>query len=179
MTQAEEYEEVLVENLSPAGLVEYARYGEVAIITELVNQGLQERLDGAVDERGNTMLHMFAANGYLDCIVALLEHATMPTELLNQVNKEGNTALHWACVAGQLEAVRLLMSFGPTVAIENVAYRTPICEAQQHKRHEILKYFEETLGRKGDEDREGVEESMGELKMDDTTAEVENDIVRN
>lgn len=170
MTQEEEYEEVLVENLSPEELVEYARYGEVAIIKELVAQGLQSRLDSAVDERGNTMLHMFAANGYLDCVEEILKSATKPTELINQVNKEGNTPLHWACVAGQLEVVKMLMAHGATVAIENVATRTPICEAHQHKRTAILKYFEETLGRKDEGEAEvAVSEDMAKVAINTTT----------
>ena len=174
MTQEEEFEEVLVENLSPEELVEYARYGEVAIIKELANQGLNTRLDTAVDERGNTMLHMFAANGYLDCIEEILRSATNPTDLLNRPNKEGNVPLHWACVAGQLEAVKLLMAHGAIVAIENTAGRTPVCEAHQHKRTSILEHFEEKLGRKDAEEATitVTAEDMGKMAISEQEAEL-------
>ncbi|PJF18751.1 hypothetical protein PSACC_01436 [Paramicrosporidium saccamoebae] len=145
MTQNEdEYEEIYVERLSAEQLVEFARYGEPALVSELVVQGLSERL-ASQDSRGNTMLHMFAANGYLPCAKLFVQH--LPSALDVQ-NAEGNTALHWACVSGQLETVMFLMAAGAKVAVENKAERTPICEAHKHQRTEILKFFEETLGNK-------------------------------
>lgn len=145
--EEEQYEEIYVEKLAPSELLEYARYGEEAIITELVGQGLQDRLH-ATDDRGNTMLHMFAANGHVECIQAFLKCCPQLSNILNYQNNEGNTPLHWACVAGQLTVVRLLLDAGATVAVENKAERTPICEAHKHRRTELLKFFEETLTQK-------------------------------
>ena len=154
------YEEILVETLTSEELVQYARYGEMAVIQELVNMGLTGRLDSSVDGRGNTMLHMYAANGHLECMAFFLAHCQPPT--INLPNGEGNTAIHWACVAGQLASVRLLLEAGAKVALENGKGRTPICEAQQHSRRAILEYFEATLGRKDEGMSVAVEEECEE-----------------
>lgn len=143
----EEYEEVDVEKISANDLIEYARYGEVDILKELVNQGLYTRLC-AVDTLENTMLHMFAANGHLDCIRYIVQYSPDLPSLLDAQNAEGNTALHWACIAGQLAACQLLLLHGAKVAIENKVERTPICEAHKHNRMDILGFFEEFLGKK-------------------------------
>lgn len=163
----EEYEEVHVEKLSPAELVGYARYGEPALVRELCNQGLSDRLASS-DEWGNTMLHMFAANGFTDCISLFLETAPTPVlqQTLDRQNAEGNTPLHWACVAGQLETVKLLRTAGATVAIENNAERTPICEAHKHQRTAILAFFEETLGRKDAEGAETIVEQTSNISLE-------------
>lgn len=145
--EGEEEEQVVVEGLSAEELVEYARYGEVAILEELIRLDLRERLQ-AVDNRGNTMLHMFAANGHLDCIRYLVQHTPNLVALLDHPNKEGNTALHWACIAGQLGAIQLLILNGAKCTIENNVERTPICEAHRQGRTEVLAFFEELLGRK-------------------------------
>jgi ankyrin repeat protein len=173
MTDSEDYEEVHVDRLSPEELVELSRYGEPAMITELVNQGLVDRL-ASLDSRGNSMLHMFAANGYLECIKLFLQH--LPTGIDVQ-NNEGNTALHWACVSGQLATVQLLMGAGAKVAIENKAERTPICEAHKHQRAEILKYFEETLGKNTEEtddalDTESKDDVLDAEEKDSSSMEI-------
>lgn len=153
----EEHEQVYVERLTDEELVDYARYGEIEILRELMTQQLSNRLL-ATDSRGNTMLHMFAANGHLDCMRCILGALTEEGgrgSFVDQQNVEGNTALHWACISGQLPAVQLLMLEGAKVALENKAGRTPICEAHKHRRLEILAFFEELLGRK---DRQGEPE---------------------
>lgn len=152
----DEYEEVHVDRLTPAELVEFSRYGEPALISSLVEQGLIDRLAAAHDARGNTMLHMFAANGFVDCIRLFLEHCPQVQEtILDSQNDEGNTPLHWACISGQLETCKLLLAAGAKVAIENKAERTPICEAHKHQRSTMLSFFEETLGRKEGEEENG------------------------
>lgn len=159
-------EEVYVERLSPSELVEFARYGEPMLISELASQGLAERLL-AVDGRQNSMLHMFAANGYIECIQKYLEHCPLEKrdEMLNHQNSEGNTALHWACVAGQLAAAQLLVAAGAKVAIENKAERTPICEAHKHRRSTLLEYFEEAFGRKESTDPEAGSEAESKVEQ--------------
>lgn len=164
----EECEEVYVERLTPPELVEYARYGDPALVRELCEQGLQERL-AACDERGNTMLHMFAANGLTECIALFLERAPLEVrqQTLDRQNAEGNTPLHWACIAGQHEAVRILRAAGAQVAIENKAARTPICEAHKHQRINILAFFEETLGSKADSSAEGIVAQASNISLED------------
>lgn len=163
--EQEQYEQVYVERLTDEELVDYARYGEIEILRELMTLQLSSRLL-ATDSRGNTMLHMFAANGHLDCLSCILrglEEEATKRSFLDQQNGEGNTALHWACISGQLPAVQLLMLGGAKVALENKAGRTPICEAHKHRRTEILAFFEGLLGRK---DHRGEELEPGEEDMD-------------
>ena len=148
--EEEEYEQLHVEKLSEEELVDYARYGEIEILNELIRQDLLSRLQVA-DSRGNTMLHMFAANGHLECLKLLLEHVPNLDQLLHSQNAEGNTALHWACMSGQLAAVQILIVNGAKVSIENKAERTPVCEAHKHNRTTILAFFEGYLGNRKDE----------------------------
>lgn len=63
--EEEEIEVIYVENLSPKEIVDFARYGEMDIIEELVRSNLSLKFKSSVDERGNTPLHMAAANGHL------------------------------------------------------------------------------------------------------------------
>lgn len=63
--EEEEIEVIYVENLSGKEIVDFARYGELDIIEELVRSGLLHKLQGAVDERGNSALHVAAANGHI------------------------------------------------------------------------------------------------------------------
>ncbi len=143
-----ETEEVVVEDLPLESLVEYARYGSVEVISQLAGAMMADRIRDARDVRGNTMLHMHAANGHLDCVAAILG-ALEGAPLSNVQNDEGNTPLHWACMTGQLEVVRLLCTEGQSVAsIENKAERTPICEAERQGHGAILDFFQELLGRK-------------------------------
>lgn len=60
----EEIEVIYVENLTGEEIVNFARYGEVDIVTELLRSGLNVRLFEAFDSRGNSALHMAAANGH-------------------------------------------------------------------------------------------------------------------
>lgn len=146
-------EEVEVEKLSPGELVEFARWGEPVLIGALCERGLEDRLATAVDGRGNTMLHVFAANGSTECVRLFLEACPRVEQVLNAQNHEGNTPLHWSCITGQLESCRLLLEAGATVAIENRVERTPICEAHRHRRDTILALFEQALARKEDKDQ--------------------------
>lgn len=174
--EGEEYEEIQIENLSLDQLVEYSRYGEVQLVTELVAQGLQDRLLTAMDERGNTMLHMFAANGLFDCVQAFIENCPNLDEIISKQNFEGNTALHWACIAGQITVVQLLLNAGAKLSIENKIERTPICEAYRHQRLELLSYLEERLGKKEGGDpqaKDMVEPPQPETIINTTSEEME------
>lgn len=152
--------EVEVEKLSPAELVDFARWGESALIEALCERGLGDRLTTAVDERGNTMLHVFAANGSTECVKLFLEACPQVEQVLNAQNHEGNTPLHWSCITGQLESCQLLLAAGANVAIENRVERTPICEAHRHRRDALLALFEQALARKEDEGKDQVDGAM-------------------
>lgn len=64
-SEEEEIEVIYVENLTEREIVDFARYGEIDIIEELVRSNLSHKFTTSVDERGNTSLHMAAANGHL------------------------------------------------------------------------------------------------------------------
>jgi len=143
-----ETEEIFVDRLSDFELVEFARYGELAIFNELVHLGLTSKINEAVDSHGNGLLHMAAANGHLELVDLLLKQSPDSLFLLKKSNQEGNTALHWACVAGQAKVVPLLLEkhADDLLSIENKAGRTAICEAEGHGHQKILSIFETVLG---------------------------------
>lgn len=68
-------------------MIDAAAKGDLSIV-----RGLAREADcRAVDEDGNTALHMAALNGKLDCVITLL-----PFSDPNQVNSAGRTPLHMA-----------------------------------------------------------------------------------
>jgi ankyrin repeat protein len=145
LEEEEKCEEVDVSELSDQELVEYARYGEIEILYELVRLKLEKRLS-CQDSKGNSMLHMYSANGHISCIKYLLSHIeSTATFIIDRQNLEGNTALHWASSVGQLESVQLLVEAGASISIENKATRTPICEAHRNQRDLVLQYYEKTF----------------------------------
>lgn len=107
------------------------RYGDLGCVQDFVDKYGPEALAKACDGRGNTVLHMCAANGHAGafqpmCTVLvsganrvketlsyLLSLPRTPVSLLTSTNDAGNTPLHWACLNGHVECVRLLVNFRP------------------------------------------------------------------
>lgn len=108
----EEIEVIYVENLTGAEIVEFARYGELQIIEELSRLGLLQKLTDATDARGNTALHMAAANGHTEMVSFILAAVENNAEYVNRLNVDGNTALHWSCLNGHADIVRALLGAG-------------------------------------------------------------------
>ena len=119
-----------------------ARYGELEEIQEFVKRYGNDSIASARDERGNTCLHMAAANGHAGAdgfISVLLAGARgacsltlkfwalwtastdvlsfllpiLPADALVCVNESNNTPLHWAALNGHLAALRLLVPAVP------------------------------------------------------------------
>jgi hypothetical protein len=150
-----------VASMACEDLVCAVRYYGAAALDGLVEKlGADEaagRLLVAADGRGNTAMHMCAANGDADCIRLL---ARLCPGLVSKANLEGNTPLHWACVSGTLDAVHVLHGeLGAETAAENAFGRTPVCEAQHHGRVPILEYFISVLGRESSAEGDSVEMS--------------------
>ena len=61
---------------------------------------------------GNTPLHMASANGYLECVLALIEHKA---KYVN--NESGNSPLHWAVLNKHLDVTKLLMASYPEIDV--------------------------------------------------------------
>ena len=58
----------------------------------------------ALDDSGNSALHLAAANGHISELQVLLERGAEMQE-----NKGGNTPLHWAVENNQTAAVKLIL----------------------------------------------------------------------
>ncbi|KAA8498428.1 Ankyrin repeat-containing protein [Porphyridium purpureum] len=100
-----------------------ARYGELAELLEALENGAQVDCCDALTR--NTALHYASANGHVQLVRELLQHAANP----NAVNEHLNTALHWSAQNGHTDVVSELLHAGAKRAIENAFGRTPLDEA--------------------------------------------------
>lgn len=122
----EEIEVIYVENLTGFEIVEFARYGELQIMDELLRLDLLHKLKEAMDERGNTALHMASANGHREVVEFILMAVADDAAFINKVNEKGNTALHWACLNGHSEVADLLLRHGAdhTVHVNSISFNS-------------------------------------------------------
>lgn len=122
-------------------LFDCARYGELEELqAELARLSLQTAAS-IIDENGNTLLHMAAANGHLHIATHLLSTLN-PTDIFAFVrakNSAGNTALHWAALNKHLEVVTELLKTGAEVGAENEAGHTAIYEAEQRGHEDVVR----------------------------------------
>lgn len=82
-------------------VLECARYGEIDELQALVESGADVNFR---DGGGNTALHMACANGFVECVAALLDaNATYST------NNNGNSPLHWGVLNQHKEIVKLIL----------------------------------------------------------------------
>ncbi|XP_025073907.1 L-asparaginase isoform X2 [Pogonomyrmex barbatus] len=58
---------------------------------------------------------------------------------ISQANADGRTALHIACCEGDLKVVRRLLKMGANVHIKDRFDRTPLTDAIEYDRHEIIR----------------------------------------
>lgn len=114
----EEIEVIYVENLSGPEIVEFARYGELQILEELIKMGSLAKLIDARDLRGNTALHMASANGHLETVNFILSACSGNMDFINQKNDAQNTALHWSCLNGHYDVTRLLLDHGADYQVQ-------------------------------------------------------------
>ncbi|XP_011861539.1 PREDICTED: L-asparaginase isoform X2 [Vollenhovia emeryi] len=58
---------------------------------------------------------------------------------ISQANADGRTALHIACCEGDIKVVRRLLEMGANVHIKDRFNRTPLTDAIEYDRHEIIR----------------------------------------
>eukprot|EP00729_Bicosta_minor_P017468 gene17468-23692_t len=92
-----------------AELLECARYGETDDLKLLLSEGVSPNHAGG---GGNTPLHMASANGFLECVRALIERKATYVN-----NDNGNSPLHWAVLNKHLEVTKLLMASYPEIDV--------------------------------------------------------------
>ncbi|WWC73625.1 uncharacterized protein I206_107597 [Kwoniella pini CBS 10737] len=94
---SEAFEEVLLSS----------RYGELDELKEFVEKFGNEPLGNAIDERGNTVLHMCCGNGHADVLNYLIP--LIPKDLLSRTNEAGSPPLHWAISNNHVACVKALV----------------------------------------------------------------------
>lgn len=120
------------------GLMNCVRYNEEGDI-ELVKEYLcqhPEAID-TQDEQGRTLMHMAAANGYVDVLEVLLSFHPTP----NIQNTEGNTALHFAALNKCVSTASLLLDGGWKTDIVNSAGQTALQLISQQRGFEEVENF--------------------------------------
>ncbi|XP_072266609.1 protein phosphatase 1 regulatory subunit 16A [Pyxicephalus adspersus] len=88
-------------------------------IQQLVESGSEVN---AQDESGTSLLHIAAANGYLDAAELLLEHKAA----VNAKDCDGWEALHAAACWGQIQLVELLVAHGADLNAKSLLDETPL-----------------------------------------------------
>ncbi|XP_066426138.1 protein phosphatase 1 regulatory subunit 16A isoform X1 [Molothrus aeneus] len=116
----------------------------VAEIRELVRQG--KELDAPRGQHGGTLLHVAAANGYLEAAELLLAHGAGPAAR----DADGWQPLHAAACWGQVQLAELLVAHGAELGAKSLLEETPldVCGDEEvrakllelkHKRAAVLK----------------------------------------
>ncbi|EPZ34614.1 ankyrin [Rozella allomycis CSF55] len=119
--------------------VECARFNELEEMKAMYVNPIE-----AKDNRGNTALHMAAANGHIEIIKYLLE-LNSTKQFLDAQNDNLNTALHWATLNGHVDVVSRLLKAGASVLIKNDQEKTPFYEAENRGFAEIVSLMEEMV----------------------------------
>lgn len=122
-------------------LLDCARYGELEELQTGLAQSSAQAVASIVDENGNTLLHMAAANGHLHvaaCLLSTISPAGLPAYVRAR-NNAGNTALHWAALNNHAEMVTELLKVGAEVGAENEAGHTAIYEAEQRGHEDVVR----------------------------------------
>lgn len=165
-------EMVEIEALTPEDLIDLARYNEVEVLQAIAASEHVAKLAG-LDEKGNTLLHMAAANGHLESIQLLLDAlapftqpSSSPASLLNAQNCEGNTALHWAALNGQAAAVQVLLAAGADLNLQNAFNRNAFDEAVAREKFEVTAVIIEFM-EQNKKAAAGAEEVDGEVEGGD------------
>jgi uncharacterized protein len=106
---------------------------------------------------------MAAANGHEETIRLLLDLGASVT----LANAEGNTALHWACAAGSLPAAKLLLDAQANACALNTHEQTPMDEALQRGRQDIVDLINKYNAPSKDADEIEIPDDAEEAKEGD------------
>ncbi|WWC65883.1 uncharacterized protein I303_108505 [Kwoniella dejecticola CBS 10117] len=156
-----------------------ARYGEIDELKEFVEKFGSEPLGDAIDERGNTVLHMCCGNGHVDVLNYLIP--LIPKDLLSRTNEAGSPPLHWAISNNHIACVKALVELPeeqggglPLLKQTNANKRDAFAESifAGEGKEEVSGWIEGYLYKVegGDEEEEApkgadVEERDGEVKV--------------
>lgn len=111
-------------------------------------QQQQQEEQKTKNRRGNTALHMAAANGNLEMVRWLLssEHSIKADS--RQANAQGNRPVHWAAMNGHLEVVKVLLGADGSdevstedAFVENDQGLSPADLAEQFGRVDIVNWY--------------------------------------
>jgi ankyrin repeat protein len=121
--------------VDPEAFFEAARRGEVALVGELLDSGV----DIEAESWGNRALHKAAAKGRLEVVRLLLERGAE----LDARDSRGNTPMLHAAYNGQLEVVKLLVESGADVQAQNTLHWTGVMQAVVERKLPTVRYLVE------------------------------------
>ncbi|CAK9169125.1 unnamed protein product [Ilex paraguariensis] len=101
------------------------------------------RDEGAVDQRGDTVLHLLAIKGNVAALRNLLRADHLVDEMLLRKNANGNTALHEAAMSGQKGVAEIMVTKKPDLVFErNNSNETPLYLAAAFGKREVFTFLE-------------------------------------
>ncbi|KAN0081655.1 cytoplasmic protein [Tylopilus felleus] len=140
------------------------RFGDVQDVQHFIASFSSDTLNDTLDDNGNSVLHMAAANGHADLLAYLLP--LVNPSLLAHRNHAGSTPLHWAALNRHLDVAQSLVRFpaGPGVGlidIKNDAGRSPLAEAELAGWDEGARWFVQVmnLGNVKEEEADDVQDA--------------------
>ncbi|XP_066193875.1 ankyrin repeat domain-containing protein 35 [Sylvia atricapilla] len=101
-------------------LLEAVTRGDVARVAALAAR--KAARPAKLNARGQSALHLAAAEGLTECLTLLLEHGAP----VNETNDDGSTALHLATIACQPQCVKVLLQHGANERHVDGQNRTPL-----------------------------------------------------
>jgi ankyrin repeat protein len=101
-------------------------HGNIDIVKELLNIGADVK---AVNQDGDTPLHVASAFGHEAVAALLLDQESGRLADMKAVNKDGDTPLHLASGYGQGAVVKVLLEHGADVEVVNEEKQTPLHSA--------------------------------------------------
>ncbi|KAB5522809.1 hypothetical protein GE09DRAFT_493396 [Coniochaeta sp. 2T2.1] len=100
-----------------------ARFGAVGLLRLLLARGADLRLQ---DAAGRTALHWAVRGGFLDAVLAILQHQQQQGVEVDARCALGRTPLQWAAKHGHTPVVRILIDCGADPAAESADGRTAL-----------------------------------------------------
>ncbi|XP_062367626.1 ankyrin repeat domain-containing protein 35 [Cinclus cinclus] len=101
-------------------LLDAVTRGDVARVAALAAR--KAARPAKLNARGQSALHLAAAEGLTECLTLLLEHGAP----INETNDDGSTALHLATIACQPQCVKVLLQHGANERHVDGQNRTPL-----------------------------------------------------
>ncbi|KAJ5618019.1 hypothetical protein N7537_003133 [Penicillium hordei] len=116
-------------------IYEAAAGGHVEVLEELLPRGESEKWPVALDQMGQTPLHMAAKRGNRAALEGLLEYHQFHVDM---TDGRKWTALHQAAASGNNSIIDLLIENGATIAYADCEEKTPLHIAAQQGQLKVL-----------------------------------------